>query len=354
MTGNIRVMHLMGSLRPSGMERMLQSSAGLWAAHSVTPIVVAQGHDHPFAEELTESGYPVVEIREVRGRAGLSDLLGAIHRLQPDVLHVHTESAHGPVAAMTRARAPRIGQVRTVHNVFSSSGFDRHKRVAQHRLAQLSGTHFVACSEDVRENEDSYGVRCQVVENWVGIDFTRESGGRVRPDGPLVVGVLGNCSPVKNHELLLRTVSRSQHLKVLHVGDSTRASPEERRHLRELETSGRLIDLGARSDVRSLMDQMDAFAMPSLNEGMPVALMEAMTAGLPCFISDAPGMRWARDLPGVRVMADGADWAPEILAALNSSDIALEAVQAAPVARIRFSAVRGVAEYCEIYARMVK
>lgn len=44
--------------------------------------------------------------------------------------------------------------------------------------------------------------------------------------------------------------------------------------------------LGVRSDVADLMQAMDVFVFPSLYEGLPVTMVEAQAAGLPCLISD--------------------------------------------------------------------
>lgn len=44
--------------------------------------------------------------------------------------------------------------------------------------------------------------------------------------------------------------------------------------------------LGVRNDTNELLSAMDLFIFPSLYEGMPIALVEAQTAGLPCVVSD--------------------------------------------------------------------
>ena len=47
-----------------------------------------------------------------------------------------------------------------------------------------------------------------------------------------------------------------------------------------------VIFTGIRTDVNRLMQAMDVFVFPSLYEGLPVAMIEAQAAGLPCMISD--------------------------------------------------------------------
>src|SRR5205807_4507369 len=54
---------------------------------------------------------------------------------------------------------------------------------------------------------------------------------------------------------------------------------------RELGVAGRLHLLGLRSDVADVLAAADLFVLPSLSEGLPLALLEAMFAGLPIVAS---------------------------------------------------------------------
>ena len=45
--------------------------------------------------------------------------------------------------------------------------------------------------------------------------------------------------------------------------------------------------LGHRTDVPDLLQAMDCFILPSYSEGLPVSVIEAQAAGLPCFLSDS-------------------------------------------------------------------
>lgn len=55
---------------------------------------------------------------------------------------------------------------------------------------------------------------------------------------------------------------------------------------RSLGLGDSVIFAGVRSNMQGFYDAMDAFLLPSLFEGLPVVLVEAQTAGLPCFVAD--------------------------------------------------------------------
>ena len=62
--------------------------------------------------------------------------------------------------------------------------------------------------------------------------------------------------------------------------------PKMQAKAQELGIADHVRFLGVRSDVADLMQAMDVFAFPSLYEGLPVTMVEAQAAGLPCIISD--------------------------------------------------------------------
>lgn len=105
----------------------------------------------------------------------------------------------------------------------------------------------------------------------------------------LTIGVVGSIKGVKNpmgvldiFEAILRKNSAA---KLLWIGDGDMRQAVEDR-IKSDGIEDHVILTGVRSDVHRFLQAIDAFIMPSLWEGLPVAAIEAQAAGLQCFFSD--------------------------------------------------------------------
>lgn len=169
------------------------------------------------------------------------------------------------------------------------------------RLLMKNATCLLACSRQA--GIYLYGekaVRCGRVElfaNAVDVDafaFRPQTAAELRAqfgagEETLVIGQVGRMIPEKNHVFLLELArllkEKGADCRFLLIGDGPlRASLAQKVALYGL--GDRVIFTGLREDVDVLLQALDGFAMPSLMEGLPVALVEAQAAGLPCVVSD--------------------------------------------------------------------
>ncbi len=172
------------------------------------------------------------------------------------------------------------------------------------RLDSLMSRHFVrdltdcfACSQ--KAGELLFGSRpFTVLPN--GVDTERFAHGdaehrralrghlNVAPD-EILLGHVGRFSTQKNHAGLLQIFSallpKMPKARLLLLGTGP-LEEDVHRQAAELGIADRVIFAGVRTSVADFYNAMDAFLLPSLFEGLPVVLVEAQTAGLPCFVSD--------------------------------------------------------------------
>ena len=134
-----------------------------------------------------------------------------------------------------------------------------------------------------------------------------------------LVGHVGNFTVPKNHLFLLdvfKQIRSKINAKLLLVGDgSLRTEIEAKIEQEHLEDD--VILTGVRKDVPALLQVMDVFVFPSTYEGLPMTLIEAQAAGLPCVISDKVSLECKKtNLVQQIALDEGADaWAKIVISA---------------------------------------
>jgi glycosyltransferase involved in cell wall biosynthesis len=364
----LRVLHTLNALRPSGAERMLECSYGQWRSEEVEPIIIGMSDDeHVFSSALEKAGYEVHFLPSSRSVKGLCNLSRMLVALRPDVVHIHAEQAFPYVSAIAAA-SPAKAVVRSVHSNFKFTGWVRTKRSLRIKATRAMSVSWVSVSDEVANNERLlYGNPTRTIENWV--DIKALSGSRncsgIRAQLGLsaahfVVTIIGDCRRVKNHSLLFRALDGVQRpVHVLHVGDQSNAHAEERRLWRLVPPQHKVHHLGLRDDVPDLLAITDVLAQPSLLEGFPLAVAEALCSGTAVLVNDAPGLRWVDDFrQASRVRADPKLWGKRLDelasepggAATPRKD--LGQIDAA-MGHARFAPDRGVAQYAELYRWLI-
>ncbi len=111
-------------------------------------------------------------------------------------------------------------------------------------------------------------------------------------DAPLI-GIVARLVPIKAHEVFLAMAARVHRAlpaaRFLIVGDGDLRAPLEQR-VAELGLGGAVHFLGWRADIDKLYADIDVVALTSRNEGSPVALIEAMAAGVPVVSTEVGGV----------------------------------------------------------------
>jgi glycosyltransferase involved in cell wall biosynthesis len=114
----------------------------------------------------------------------------------------------------------------------------------------------------------------------------------LRASGKFILGYVGRLDAGKDLETLLRAMAGDQHPNwhVVLVGAGDHGD-QLRALVAELGVADRVTFTGYREDRMAFLKGFDIFVLPSLSEGTPRCLMEAMAAGIPIVASDIPGCR---------------------------------------------------------------
>jgi glycosyltransferase involved in cell wall biosynthesis len=257
--------------------------------------------------ELRDAG---VEATCLRARSDLDPRWIARLRSLVRDRRIQLVHAHSPVAAAL-ARAAlgrRAAFITTEHNTW-----DRY-RPATRRLNAFTFGHQQAVIAVSREVARSIGRRSgppvHVIPNGIDADsiralaLTREAARDELglPPGVPVVGTIGGVTAKKGHVHLVRAtaslLARVPDARAVIVGLPIDPEPV-RRAIGEAGLEGRVLLAGYHPAAARLLPAFDVFALPSLHEGMPVSLLEAMALGIPVVASRVGGVP--------EVVTDGAD-----------------------------------------------
>ena len=207
--------------------------------------------------------------------------------------------AHSPIMAVIARAVSPVPVVYTEHGAVAA--YRRPTRIAN-RLTYRRNRAIIAVSQAVADSVASYsGPKPTVIPNGVAVDVKPEaaSGARVElgltTQDPLIVHI-GNIRAGKGHEVLIDAAARLIELvpdaTIVSIGAGSRGDDLDRLRRRSAEAgvSDRLRFLGARADALSFVAAADVYAHPSTDEGLPVAVLEAMALGLPIVATAVGGI----------------------------------------------------------------
>jgi glycosyltransferase involved in cell wall biosynthesis len=152
-----------------------------------------------------------------------------------------------------------------------------------------SASRVVLLHEGLRGVAERYGFRHEVIPNGPDLeeaDAAAPAADLVKPAGEVWIGYVGRLESVKGHDYLLEAFAR---LRVRHP--QARAVFVGATRPRHGEAPPGVRFLGFRGDVYAVLKHIDVFCLPSLSEGLPNALMEAMAVGCACVASSVGGVR---------------------------------------------------------------
>ena len=254
-------------------------------------------------QRAVEAGLEVAPLR-MRHTADLLALLALVRlfrRMAPEVVHLHSATAHtlGSIAAR-RARVPAI--IASKRTAFACN----RSRAARRRYTRWVDR-VVAVSTGARDALVQAGVPAeQVAVIHSAVDCARfrpADRGRARleldlPARAAIVGCVGRLTHDKGHHLILeaaRPIAAARPDALFLIcgeGEAAAALHDQRRRAG---LADRVRFLGHRDDVRPALAALDVFALPSLQEGLGVALLEAMAMAKPAVASRAGGIPDALD-----------------------------------------------------------
>lgn len=264
-------------------------------------VVVAAHGDGPLVDATRAAGARFVPLHSLRrpvhpvhDLAGLLELVRLFRSERPDIVHANSSKAGvvGRIAAVL-ARVPV--RVFTVHGwAFSTTTGPLSRLYLWLDRLLRPVTSLVICVSHVDRELGLRQRTCRPDRStviWNAVDVGGTPRASSAGDPPVFVSVGRLQAPQKDFLTLLRAVALLPRrlLRVVVVGDG----PDRRELLAERERLGLDDDVdfaGVRNDVPELLSGCDAFVLATTYESLPLSIIEAMAAGLPCVVSNVGGV----------------------------------------------------------------
>lgn len=219
-----------------------------------------------------------------------------------DLIHCHE-----PVGGMMGRIAGKACKKKvfyTAHGFHFFEGAPKHHLIyylAEKLLARLTDVTITICAEDF-EHAKKLPSRQQYYIHGIGVDYTKIEAsladkGETRKEFNLdasdtVLLSVGELIKRKNHAAVIKALAQLKDCQVKYVicGEG-RLEGKLKKLCGKLHVEDSVLFLGFRRDVGKILSMADVFVFPSLWEGLGIAGLEAMYAGLPVLASDRQGIR---------------------------------------------------------------
>lgn len=321
------VLQVISNLDIGGAQEVVRTLAE-YLALAQCGVVVCTFRDGPLRHEIERLGIPVVLLPARRAsilafpqfiadmlriRRALSDV---VHRYQINVIQTHLLRILDFLVLTLRWSTP-LRVFWTVHNyqfALRADQLPRHRWLLQpkrwtyrmlYRVAARWVDGFIAVSDEVQtaigETIGSVGDKIVIIANGVDVKRYGQPVEKIRlrqqlgvPAHARVLAVVGTLKEQKGHCYLIDAAPAVlAHFPDTHwllIGDGAlRETLQAQANAAGL--AQHIHFLGNRSDVPALLAASDGFVLPSLWEGLPMALIEAMASGLPIVATEVSGTK---------------------------------------------------------------
>ncbi len=299
----IRVLQVLGGLNRGGAETMIMNIYRAMDKSKVQfDFIIHKENENAYIDEIKSLGGKVYVFPEFTFQNQ-----HAYKKFWNDFLREHQEykilHSHIRSYAIVFIRIAKKHGLRTIvhsHSTSNGSGLKaRVKGLLQVPLRKESDYLF-ACSEISGEwlfgEKAVHSPNYRMIKNAIDTNkYKTDSAIRdayrkqFHAEDKTIYGHIGRLSEPKNHRFLLEVFSsiikKAPGSVLILVGEGA-YRPQIESWIRELNLEQSVIMTGSRNDIPQLLSAMDVFLFPSLWEGLPVTVVEAQAAGLPCLVSD--------------------------------------------------------------------
>lgn len=320
----MKVLQVVGSLGRGGAETMITNYNKVAVKHNCQfDYIIHDNKDFGYEDDVKNIGSNLFLI-DKPGKVGMFNyikiLVEAIKKNGPyDAIHAHTD--YQVFMVVIAAKIAKISNC-VVHS--HTTNYSKIQKIVNRIIFFIFKPIKLACGEEA--GNALYGKGHYLVLNnaipvtkYIGNDENKQK--KLKDELGLsfdsrIIGQVGRLNKVKNHEfsftILKELLDQNKNYILVVVGDG-----EEKDNLikkcKDLNIESSVKFLGLRNDMYDIYHLFDVLIMPSLYEGLPMTLLEAQAASIPCLCSNNISKESDRKLELVKFLPlEIREWAKEI------------------------------------------
>lgn len=306
----MRVLQVINSLATGGAEKLLLESIPIYAEKGIdVNLLLLNGTTHPFLEELKKKKCCTIHSLgegSVYNPFHIFKIIPLLKRF--DVIHVHIFPSLYWVGLAKLLSFSKSKMVYTEHSTSNnrrgSFFFKMLDKIIYRQYNQIVGI-----TPQVRENLQKHlnfkdKNQFQVIVNGLNLNQIQQAVSYQKTDffedeeAQIIIQVARFFEPKDQKTLIKSLIYLPEKVKLLLVGDGVLKSESEAL-VNELKLQQRVLFLGVRTDVLSLLKTADVIVLSSKHEGLSLSCIEGMASGKPFVASAVPGLQEVVENAGI-------------------------------------------------------
>jgi sugar transferase (PEP-CTERM/EpsH1 system associated) len=303
-----KILHLIYRFDVGGMEKVMADTIN--ALPKYTHIIITLTQATAESRKLINDDIEIFEINKKEGNDFNSWklLYKLLRKLKPQVLHSYNLPTLEYQLIGFICRIPL--RIHAEHGRYASDPLGKSRKYRLYRKIMNPLIHFwVPVSMDLAEWLKHYisipQSKIQLIYNGINTDYyapdEKDNSGRYLESfssaDDIILGTIGRLDPVKNQKLLIEAFayiieSRPQlkrRIKLAIIGSGP-LKDQLSEQIRSLNLEKSVWLPGPRSDIKKLLSAFDMFILPSIAEGIPMTILEAMSMAKPVIASNVGGI----------------------------------------------------------------
>jgi glycosyltransferase involved in cell wall biosynthesis len=298
----VKVMHLITELSTGGAQVALRRLlTNCDRQRFEMQVACLYNGDGAAGQQIRQASIPVHDLK-MKAKTDIKAFSRLFHLLRREEPHIlHTWMFHANFSGRISGRIARVPIIVSAERTMGQEswmrrGLNKATAYLADRVVCVSQATTIYAAQTIGIPESKLtvipnGVDLADFDHLPDVDLARAAWNL--PAQGVIIGAVGRLHAVKGFAYLLEAFARLApdfpQATLLLVGDGPDRSILEQQAAR-YHLSQRVTFMGEQTDVPSLLAAMDVLALPSLHEGMPNVVLEAMTAGLPVVASRIGGV----------------------------------------------------------------